>query len=143
MKECSTCRQIKQLEEFHTNSQSKDNKDRRCKECRKGYASTYYKENWFDSQVKLKKSYCKKHNIPFDLDANYLESIYKGVCPITGVEFDRHVKTSDNCPHLDRVVPELGYVKGNIQYICARMNRIKYNATIEELKNLLQYMSNA
>lgn len=143
MKTCSLCQTEKSLDEFHANPQSKDKKDRRCKSCRKAQSASTYKENWFHSQVILKRSYCKKHNIVFDLDADYLASLYTGSCPITGQEFDRHDKKSDNCPHLDRVVPELGYTKGNVQYISARMNRIKYNATPEELQNLLKYMTNA
>jgi hypothetical protein len=44
----------------------------------------------------------------------------------------------DNSPSLDRIVPEKGYVAGNIRVISQRANRIKSNATVEELRAVLK-----
>lgn len=41
---------------------------------------------------------------------------------------------------LDRLVPSKGYVKGNVRWISRRANRIKSDATIDELKKILKYM---
>lgn len=140
MKTCRKCNQEKSLDDYHVNKGNADGLDNRCKSCRKVESKLKYQENWFDSQVKLKRSYCKINNLNFDLDAEYLESIYDGHCAITGRPFVKHDKTSDDCPNLDRMVPEKGYVKENVTYICARLNRIKYNATRNELQKLLQFM---
>lgn len=43
-------------------------------------------------------------------------------------------------PSLDRIKPELGYVKGNIRVISFKANSIKNDASIEELRQILQYM---
>ena len=43
----------------------------------------------------------------------------------------------DNSPTLDRIIPELGYVKGNVIVISNRANRIKNNGTPEELALVL------
>ena len=40
----------------------------------------------------------------------------------------------------DRVDPKLGYVKGNIQWISARANRLKDENTVETLIAILDYM---
>jgi hypothetical protein len=41
---------------------------------------------------------------------------------------------------LDRIVPELGYVKGNIAVISNRANSLKSNATLEELERLCAWL---
>ncbi len=41
---------------------------------------------------------------------------------------------------LDRVVPSLGYVPSNINMLCAPCNRAKSDATLEQLRLLVQYV---
>jgi hypothetical protein len=52
-------------------------------------------------------------------------------CPCCGCEFSRNERR--NWPTLDRKIPALGYVPANVQWLCFRCNRIKDNATAEEL----------
>lgn len=52
-------------------------------------------------------------------------------------------KTEDNSPSLDRVIPELGYVKGNIQIISHRANTIKSHGTAEEHMIVAEYIKRA
>lgn len=57
------------------------------------------------------------------------------MCPVLGIPiFSGRGKQIDNSPNLDRIVPEKGYVPGNVRVISAKANRIKSNATAEELK---------
>src|SRR6266851_6872984 len=53
-------------------------------------------------------------------------------CPI--LEIKLGFGSGDRSPSIDRIVPNLGYVKGNVQIISLRANKIKNNATPEELK---------
>ena len=56
-------------------------------------------------------------------------------CPILDIELkagEGHVQP--NSPTLDKIIPEKGYVKGNVWVISARANQLKNNATIEELE---------
>lgn len=78
----------------------------------------------------------KHKNLAFDLDLEYLLSIATDKCPVFGTEFiwgrhqgERHRQT----PSLDRVVPDLGYVKGNVVFISMWANIIKADATEKEL----------
>lgn len=41
---------------------------------------------------------------------------------------------NEDSPSIDKVIPELGYVRGNVWVISNKANRIKNNATLEELK---------
>lgn len=43
----------------------------------------------------------------------------------------------DDSPSIDRIIPELGYTKGNIRVISNRANLLKSNATIEELQKVI------
>jgi len=47
---------------------------------------------------------------------------------------------SDNSPSLDRMKPELGYTKGNIEVISNRANRIKSDGTIKEHSLIIKRM---
>jgi len=85
--------------------------------------------------VRAKKRALEK-GISFDLDLDYLYSIATDACPVFGVEFSwgrqqgaRHRYT----PSLDRVIPELGYIKGNVVFISMWANTIKLDATEKEI----------
>ena len=66
-------------------------------------------------------------------------------CPVLGVKltwFDKQ-GGADNSPSLDRRVPSLGYVPGNVVVICSKANRIKTNATAEEIQKVAIWVSQA
>lgn len=46
----------------------------------------------------------------------------------------------DNSPTLDRVIPRLGYIKGNVEVISFKANRLKSNATADELFAVAAYL---
>jgi len=82
------------------------------------------------------KSRAKKFNLPFSLK---LEDIVVPThCPVLGLPLDFACK--EQIPTLDRVIPALGYVAGNIVVISMRANRLKSDATAEELLRLLDYV---
>lgn len=81
---------------------------------------------------------CKKSNIPFNLT---IEDIFiPEYCPVLNIELKvGDGKTHDNSPSLDRIVPELGYVKGNVMVVSHKANRIKNNAKTYELKRVYEF----
>ncbi len=54
------------------------------------------------------------------------------LCPIFGTPMEN--------PQLDRKDSTKGYVKGNVAVLSARANRLKSDATIEELEAIIRYM---
>lgn len=48
-------------------------------------------------------------------------------------------KNSQNCPSVDRVDNSKGYVQGNVEIISGRANRIKYDATANEIYKVACY----
>lgn len=82
------------------------------------------------------------NNLPFDLDINYLVEIFPADmrCPVFGIQMfwgkEGGIETS---PSLDRIVPALGYVKGNVIWISRYANRLKSDHTLETLRTLLRF----
>lgn len=86
--------------------------------------------------LRAAKRRAKNKNLPFDLDIDHLLSIATDECPIFKTEFSWGINgkgLQPTSPSMDRVIPHLGYVKGNIAFISALANTIKQNVTEKEL----------
>jgi hypothetical protein len=87
------------------------------------------------------KQRSKKSGLDFDIDREYIREILTDTCPVLGLELKRGDGTfTDNSPSLDRIDSSKGYVKGNVKVISDRANRIKRDATLAELKSIVEYM---
>lgn len=75
--------------------------------------------------------------IVFEVDTKYLSAIAPNICPIFNVPlkwgYGGNGSPADDSPSLDRIIPERGYVRGNVAWICNRANTIKSTATEKEL----------
>jgi len=83
-----------------------------------------------------------KKNIPCSVVWQDLVAIHSVFCPIFGVElvyWNKSKKCGDSAS-IDRIVPELGYVPGNIVVISDRANSIKNNASAEELYRIADWL---
>lgn len=81
------------------------------------------------------KNSAKKKGLPFDLEET--DIVIPDVCPILNVPIDKRVgqgRTLRYGPEVDRIIPEKGYVKGNVRVISRLANRMKSDATFEEVK---------
>lgn len=85
------------------------------------------------------KKRAEQKNINFDIEIS--DIVIPDICPILGIKISKKVDgKKEHSPSLDKKIPELGYVKGNIVVISNRANRIKSDATVEEIEKLLRYM---
>lgn len=78
-----------------------------------------------------------KKNLPFDLDIDFLLMIFpiNKCCPALSVEMEWSTKcSSSTSPSLDRIIPEHGYVKGNVAWISLKANIIKNDASFKEIR---------
>ena len=80
---------------------------------------------------------------PFSLTTNDIS--IPEFCPALGIKLDWHDRQGggDNSPSLDRLVPELGYVPGNVMVISSKANRIKTNATPKEVARVAEFMASS
>lgn len=87
------------------------------------------------------KNRAKTKGIPFDITLQDVEDLWVEHCPILGIELSTENEVlSDNSPTLDKNIPELGYVKGNITIISNLANRIKSNATPSQVMKVALWM---
>jgi hypothetical protein len=85
-----------------------------------------------------------KRGVKFDITQEYVHSIAVPYCPVLGLILDykgtgRHGATA-NSPTVDRLIPALGYVEGNIAVISLRANSIKNDASVEELEKVMTWL---
>ena len=83
---------------------------------------------------------CEKSGVVFDIDYGDIE--IPATCPVLGIAlFPSFGKRGpqNNSPSLDRINPAKGYVRGNVEVISWRANKIKGNASPEELMAVARY----
>lgn len=82
------------------------------------------------------KDRASKNNVPFALTPKYLQSIAGDECPVFrtplvwGQSKQGRGVPLENGPELDRIIPEKGYVEGNVAFISRKANRIKGEGTM-------------
>ena len=81
----------------------------------------------------------KRKDIPFDITPDDIR--IPELCPVLGIPLSiGDGKLHEGSPTLDRFIPELGYVKGNINVISSLANTIKSNATWEQVQAVADWM---
>lgn len=83
----------------------------------------------------------RKRGIPFSLTVE--DIVIPTHCPILNIPLTRnlgaHGGTSSSAS-VDRIIPELGYVRGNIQVISLLANNMKSSASVEQLKQFAKWV---
>ena len=85
------------------------------------------------------KKRAKLKGLDFNIELEDIPEIPK-YCPVLGIEIKSNTTNAplDSSPSLDRIDSSKGYIKGNVRIISNRANRIKADATIEELRKVLE-----
>lgn len=146
-KRCPKCEIDKSLDCFHKCKIKPGGLQTYCKDCHK---ATY---NDLKLRGKIKIDYkqlrlakfkfrAKEQNIPFNLTIEDMDA--PEYCPILGCKLIDGLNGKENSysPSLDRIVPELGYVKGNVMWMSRKANTMKNNATEEELVAFCKFFTN-
>lgn len=111
-----------------------------CRKC----TNKVHKPNTLTAHLNAIRHKSKKNGLAFDLTADDL--IIPAVCPVLGIPLHpkwgtaRKTEVKDNSASVDRFVPANGYVKDNVRIISMRANRIKTDATLEEIGKLYQWL---
>jgi hypothetical protein len=86
-----------------------------------------------ESSYRTCQARAKRFNIPFNLELS--DIVVPDICPYLGIPLT-FVQGHGHLPSnfsIDRIIPELGYVKGNIRVISRLANQMKSSATIGQL----------
>jgi hypothetical protein len=152
---CHICKNEKNLDELVTDRRQKLGKKKRCLECnreagkkwassehgRKRHAETERNRRRRDPRVTMysgAKQRAKKRGLEFSLS---IEDIVIPVhCPVLGIKIEQGDRQLHlNAPTLDRIDPSKGYTKENVLVVSWRANRLKSDATLDEMEKLYQF----
>lgn len=154
-KECRKCGTIKPITEFYRNgNKGKTNIDGYQNFCIVCHKTKWHqraqnpenRKRWLLERIRSK---CNKNDIPFDLTIEDLAIPER--CPVLGIPLKFGVKTDSvfrnkrgvevpyDSPSVDRIIPEKGYVKGNIIIVSYRANMLKGDASLEEIVALSDF----
>ena len=101
----------------------------------------YNARNIERTMVSSARRTAKKIGVPFDITID--DIFIPEFCPVLGIKLIRtRMCRNDATPSIDRIIPKKGYVRENIMVISMRANRIKTDATFEELIKVADFYSN-
>ena len=123
---CVECRNIKNLS-LENRKKSKDDYDT--------LGSKYIKSMWWRAK---KRSESK--GIEFNIELSDIK--IPDTCPVFNFKFEisSGKGPSDKSPSLDRIDVSKGYIKGNIQVISFKANRMKSDCNVYDVEKLLCFM---
>lgn len=133
-KRCSCCHELKAFSYFHSGGANRDGYFSECKECTRRRNRDSYQKDPRVGMLRSAKYRASKSGTPFNLGLE--DIVVPDFCPVLGIRifFTYGSRaTRDTQPSLDRIIPEKGYVKGNVIVVSFRANRIKSNATADEI----------
>lgn len=101
-------------------------------------------DNTMSYQFRQRKNNAHKKGIPFTIELNDIEQ--PEFCPILGIKLNYgwggktgHLRDPAKAT-LDKVIPQLGYIPGNVFVISWRANKLKSDMTYEELEKIMNYI---
>ncbi len=104
----------------------------------------YNTEKWWIQALSRIKRRALDNKLPFNLVAEDLKLPEDGLCPILRIPISVKNPSKMNCVSWDKIIPELGYIKGNVRAISNKANIMKSNCSFEELEifcqNILKYI---
>lgn len=154
---CHKCNEYLDISLFSKHPTTVDGLDNRCGNCRakesrdrrkvrgqaqkdrdNKYAREYrykYPEYTFFFNAKAR---AKKEGFPFTITR--ADIVIPDRCPVFDIPLIRSSKLTDNSPTLDKIIPELGYVPGNVAVISHKANKLKSNGLLDEFIKLITWL---
>ncbi len=143
-KRCSVCGYMKDLTEFGKLKKGKSGINYECRACNNARGKAWWVNNpervkayQSGGHIMLRKARgrAKNKGIPFDITIE--DIVIPELCPYLGIKLQwGDVICHDASPSLDRIIPKLGYIKGNIEVISLRANKMKNCGTPDEIMRI-------
>jgi hypothetical protein len=163
MRKCRTCGLEKEPAEFWPQSSRRDGLQSECKVCMRDRNNHWQRQNHKQRHaskmagvvksrqqdqktawLKGVRDRAKMKGLEYSLSPD--DVVVPSHCPILGIPLASRIglgrKKGDNLansPSLDRIDNSRGYVPGNVVVISYRANRIKCDATLEELQKIVAF----
>ena len=116
-----------------------------CAQCEKDRFNKRYRVNPIPQLISGFRNRAKKQNVPFNLTVDDMKDLIKNatdMCPALGVKMEiakLYANDSNYSPSFDRIDPKKGYTKNNIVIVSNRANRIKSDATVNEIRKVADF----
>lgn len=86
------------------------------------------------------KRRAKQRGFPFEISIE--DVVIPDVCPVLGLSLIVGAGSgAPNSPTLDKIIPCLGYIKGNVQVISRKANTMKSDASFDELRRFAVWVN--
>lgn len=82
------------------------------------------------------KARAAKQGLPFDLTDEWGANTWTGVCALTKLPFMLGIRRPVSrtfAPSIDKIIPSLGYVRGNCRFVLWAVNAFKYDGTDDDM----------
>jgi hypothetical protein len=133
-KQCPRCGHWKTLEdEYNKSERSWYGYQTTCRDCdhqkQRATRVKYVEKQLLKSAGRRARDY----DVPFNITLE--DIVIPDACPVFRTAMYMGTKGDNrNSPSIDRIIPELGYVPGNIQVISMKANTMKQDASPDELE---------
>lgn len=145
VKWCNQCERYLEYDNFHKSVPRKNGLDTYCKECiNNGDDSRRNNlDKWIRYIYSIKKHKSDKKGLPFDLDVAYLSDLWvksqRGKCFYSRI--DLVIGRNDlRSASLERIIPNKGYIKGNVAWSSKAMNYMKNSYSYHDFASFLSDM---
>lgn len=140
---CSRCNEVKAINKFeriHVNSKY-ETRISYCSSCRVRQSKTRDKNIEVAMHIRYHniKSRAKRENIFFSLTKGHISDVYtnqQGKCFYTDIplNYNDDAVSVEFILSVDKIIPSLGYIDGNIVLCTRRANTIKSNQSLSEMR---------
>jgi len=115
-----------------------------CRECEKKRFKEAYKKDPIPQMLSNSKIRAKAKKLPHNISSDDIREVWPkdNICPVLKKPFEmgfKSGKTKSMAPSLDKIIPSKGYTKGNIVVISDIVNRLKSDASLEDLKKIINF----
>jgi len=149
---CTSCNKFLPLVKAGKKKDGSQRYQSLCNPCNNGHIKNwrknnpdYYRDYYESNRAKWMFQGAKQRALDSNLEFNIsIEDIFiPEECPVRKIPFSiGSSKRNDNTPTLDRIDNSKGYIKGNVRVISWRANCLKKDGTLEEFKQLVNYLEN-
>jgi hypothetical protein len=110
------------------------------------YYSGDPKVRWARAALQAARGRANKQGVEFDITLKDIQAVIVDICPALGMPLDYsrgRVVMQDDSPTLDKLIPCLGYTKGNIAVVSAKANSAKGRCSPDELSAVVRWQIDA
>src|ERR1019366_6151215 len=132
LKICSKCKIEQLVIDFYSDKHNIDGLKSICKKCELTYSYKYRNSDPIQRLYMNARSGANARKLNFNILKSDL--IIPEKCPILGLNLIFSNKVTRNTPSIDRIDSNIGYEKNNIIVCSYRVNRLKGDASIGEMK---------